>query len=221
MSNKHPKVTIVDYGMGNIFSVCRAFEACGAQVILTSQPNDILKAERLVLPGVGAFADGMAELRQRNLISPLRDYSGQNRPFLGICLGMQMMMDIGEEFGVHEGLGIIPGKVALITSQSTTGEKLKVPHIGWNALKTTTSAQIRWNDTILRGLPPEASVYFVHSYAVIPKNPEENNLAVAEYGGHPITAVTVSNNIYGCQFHPERSGKIGLKIIENFVTTKP
>lgn len=212
--SKH--VTIVDYGMGNLFSVQRAFEHCGAEVKLSSDPAEIASADRLVLPGVGAFADGMAGLRERGLIEPIREYAAKERPFLGICLGMQMMMDIGEEFGHHEGLGLIGGKVVQISTTTTAGEPLKIPLIGWNALEVPQSRD-SWEHTILQGTAPHSYLYFVHSYAAVPTQPE-HLLAITRYGGHDITAAISSGYVYGCQFHPERSGETGLRIVEAFLS---
>ena len=209
------KVVIIDYGMGNLFSVRRAFEVVGAEVLVTSDPVEILQGERVVLPGVGAFKDGMQGLRQRGLIEPIRDYARIGRPFLGICLGMQMMLEVGEEFGVHDGLGLIPGRVKKISNKSVEGGVLKVPHIGWNELNPSASHR-SWNGTPLHGIEPGSAVYFVHSFAAEPQNPD-HALATTDYGGHPLVAVVGSGSLYGCQFHPERSGSLGLKMIQNFV----
>ncbi len=211
-----PKITIVDYGMGNLLSVSRAFEHCGASVILTNSPDAIENAERLVLPGVGAFANGMAGLSSKALIDPVKRFSISNRPFLGICLGMQMMLDISEEFGIHKGLGLIDGKVMAIPPAVADGKPHKIPHIGWNSLLIP-HIRKSWNDTIFADVAPEESVYFVHSFVVVPKN-EENNLAYCEYNGIKLCAAIKSGNMYGCQFHPEKSGDVGLRIIKKFLT---
>lgn len=207
-----PTVTVIDYGIGNLLSVQRAFEHCGADVLLTASPKMIEQAELLVLPGVGAFADGMDGLKERGLIEPIRNYAKANRPFLGICLGMQMMLEIGEEFGRHEGLGLIPGKVALIPNSGCDGRPHKIPHIGWNALMPASD----WNDTILKGIEPGEAVYFVHSYTAVPLD-SKYRLADCDYNGRVISAAIRFGNLYGCQFHPEKSGQIGLKIIDNFI----
>ena len=212
------KVTVIDYGMGNLFSVCRAIESQGGEPIITADAQAILSAERLILPGVGAFENGMNELKQRNLVDPVREFAKNGRPFLGICLGMQMMLDVSEEFGNHEGLGLIPGKVSLISKLSKNGGAMKVPHIGWNGLKPCPRGA-PWKDSILNQVEVGASVYFVHSFAAFPKDPA-HYLAAVDYGGHDITAAIASRNIYGCQFHPERSGEIGLKIMQKFLALK-
>ncbi len=208
-------VTLIDYGVGNLFSVRRAFEHCGAQVLLTADPTEIAQAERLVLPGVGAFANGMHELRARGLIAPIQEYARADRPFLGICLGMQMMLEISEEFGTHAGLGLIPGKVIAVPSSGATGAPHKVPHIGWNDIHYPVPG-IQWEQTILEGLPQDASVYFVHSFTAFPAD-ESHRLADCDYDGCRLSAVIRSGNLYGCQFHPEKSGENGLRIIRNFL----
>ena len=212
--NKH--VVIVDYGMGNLFSVRRAFEHCGAEVTLSSDPADIAAADRLVLPGVGAFADGMAGLRERGLVEPIREYAAQEKPFLGICLGMQMMMETGEEFGRHEGLGLIPGVVTQIPATTVEGGPLKIPLIGWNALDFPPERS-SWEHTIFGRTAPHSYLYFVHSYEAVPAN-SGHRLAVTHYGGRDITAAVASGSLYGCQFHPERSGETGLRIIDTFLS---
>lgn len=208
-----PAVTVIDYGIGNLLSVCRALEHCGAEPILSSSATAITSAERLILPGVGAFKDGMLGLQERGLIEPIRQYCATDRPFLGICLGMQMMMGSSEEFGHHEGLGLVPGTVTAIPGISA-GVSRKIPHIGWNTLRKATGGH--WTSTILDGLEPGIdSAYFVHSYAAIPDNPA-HCLAQCLYDGHHIAAVIRLGNRYGCQFHPEKSGETGLTIIRNF-----
>lgn len=209
------RVTIIDYGIGNLLSVARAFEHCGAETVVTGVPDAIETAERLVLPGVGAFADGMAGLRDRGLIDPIRKFAASNRPFLGICLGMQMMLDSGEEFGIHEGLGLIPGKIVPIPTTGADGTSHKIPHIGWNLLELPVSAP-DWTHTILDGIRPQAAVYFVHSFTAFPVNPD-HRLADCHYNGRLISAAIRSGFLYGCQFHPEKSGKVGLQIINNFI----
>lgn len=208
-------VTIVDYGIGNLLSVKRACEYWGAKVITSDLPSEIEKAEHIILPGVGAFADGMLGLQARRLVDPIKKYAAQNRPFMGICLGMQMMMEIGEEFGRYEGLGLIPGTVSKVAETSVDGKQHKIPHIGWNSLLVPV-AQVNWTDTVLRGIAPESEVYFVHSYTAIPTD-VANRLADCDYNGRMISAAVREGNLYGCQFHPEKSGPIGLKIIRNFL----
>ena len=210
-----PVVTVIDYGIGNLLSVARAFEYCGANVVLSDDPKQIASADYLVLPGVGAFADGMAGLRQRNLIEPTNEFSSKNRPFLGICLGMQMMLSTSEEFGNHQGLGLIKGKVTVIPSTDITGAPHKIPHIGWNSLQFPPGIS-SWEDSILSSTLPGTSVYFVHSFTAAPDSPL-NRLADCLYNGRVISAAIRSGNLYGCQFHPEKSGQSGLKILDIFL----
>ena len=207
-------VTIVDYGMGNLLSVRRAFEHCRAEVNVATDATAVYDAERLVLPGVGAFADGMHEIRQSGLYDALREYSTLNRPMLGICLGMQMLFSCSEEFGDHQGLGIIPGQVVKIPVVGTDGLPHKIPHVGWSGLLRPEEVG-GWNGTILEGLPSGADVYLVHSYAAVPAR-SADRLAYCHYDGQVITAAVRSGAVYGCQFHPEKSGPVGLQILNRF-----
>ena len=211
------KATVVDYGVGNLLSVCRAFEHCGAAIDIAESPEQILNAERLILPGVGAFADAMKNLRSRGFIEAIQQYSHRDRPFLGICLGMQMMLFESEEFGQHDGLDLIAGTVVQIDPLDIQGFPQKVPHIGWNQLVLPAEKEASyWEHSILSGIPETTSMYFVHSFTALPINPD-NRFADAYYGGRRVSAVIRRNNLYGCQFHPEKSGPMGLKIIKNFL----
>lgn len=200
--------------MGNVFSVARAFEHCGAETLLTDKPNEILSASHLVLPGVGAFADGMKELNKRSLPAVIKEFVSSNKPFIGICLGMQMLFDNTEEFGIHEGLGIIQGSVIAIPSKKIDGNLRKVPHIGWN--KVVVDSNFQGKEPIFNSLDDSFYSYFVHSFTAIPSNPK-NLLANCDYQGFSVTAAVKQNNVYGCQFHPEKSGETGLSIIRNFI----
>lgn len=206
------EVSVIDYGIGNILSVKRAFENQGAEVKFISRPEEILNSKRLVLPGVGAFKDGMAELQKRNLVGAIQKYCSENLPFLGICLGMQMMLEESEEFGISQGLGIITGKVVRIEETDAYGTYQKVPHVGWNRLQYVSPVE----GTILQGIEEEAGMYFVHSYMAQPTK-EENQLADVYYGQRRISAVIRQGKCYGTQFHPEKSGVMGLRIIHNFL----
>lgn len=208
-------VTVVDYGIGNLYSVTRALEVCGASVRLTANHEHVEDAERVVLPGVGAFADGMKGLTQRAQSDPIRRFIASGRPFLGICVGMQLLFDVGEEFGEHAGLGIIPGRVRPIPATGIDGRAHRIPHIGWNAL-VVPAGRPDWSATLLRDLPPDPAVYFVHSFAPEPTH-EKHRLADCFYDGQLISAVVQSDNVIGCQFHPEKSGPNGLRIMENFL----
>ena len=209
-------VRIVDYGVGNLLSVSRAVEHCGAQPVLVSTPADIEKADWLILPGVGSFADGMAGLRALSLIEPLRRHAAAQKPLMGICLGMQMMMEWSEEFGRHEGLGIIAGGVIPVPSLDRSGMPHKVPLIGWSALEISPERN-NWDGTILRGTAPGAATYFVHSFMAAPDAPRDR-LADTDYGGVKICAAIARGQVSGCQFHPEKSGEAGLGILRAFLT---
>ncbi|MGE5415636.1 MAG: imidazole glycerol phosphate synthase subunit HisH [Acidobacteriota bacterium] len=211
-----PVVTVIDYGMGNLLSVGRAFEQCGAEVVFTDVPEQVVKSDFLVLPGVGAFADGMAELQQRGLVDAIKQYCTTGRGFLGICLGMQMMLDASEEFGEHRGLGLIPGRVAAIPNTGSDGKPHKIPHIGWNGLVKPASDR-NWSGSILDGIPEGTSYYFVHSFTAVPDKPE-HRLADCLYNGCLVSAAIRSGSLYGCQFHPEKSGEMGLRIIKNILS---
>jgi glutamine amidotransferase len=209
-----PGVTVVDYGMGNLFSVQRALEYCGANVRLSSSPGDILVADRIVLPGVGAFADGMKGLQDRGLIDPLREFTRSGRPVLGICLGMQMLASTSEEFGEHQGLGLIPGRVVAIPALTTEGKPQKIPYVGWNEIYPASGHD--WRAPILQQTAVGTPVYLVHSFHM---TPDESAHVVAHYryGGHRITAAVGCGSIFGAQFHPEKSGKAGLSMLAAFL----
>lgn len=213
-----PHVTVVDYGIGNLYSVGRALEHCGAIVTFAQDAAAVTAATRLVLPGVGAFSDGMKGLRERGLADAIRQYAASGRPLLGICLGMQMLASVSEEFGEHAGLDIIPGRVVPVPGSTSGGQPQKTPHIGWNTLQPAPGA--RWTDTPLAETPPGTAVYLVHSFHVRPENPA-HLLAVCDYGGHAITAAIGRGAILGCQFHPEKSGPAGLKVLAGFVGGGP
>lgn len=209
-----PTVTIIDYGIGNLLSVARAFEHCGASVLLTDDPVKITGADYLVLPGVGAFADGIAGLSESGLVEPIKSFTAKERPFLGICLGMQLMLDESKEFGVNEGLGLIPGKVVAIPPVGNDGLPHKIPHIGWNDIYAPSG--ILWEGSILENTQENSSFYFVHSFTAQPAL-HEHRLADCYYDGQVIAAAIRKNNLYGCQFHPEKSGLAGLSILKTFL----
>jgi glutamine amidotransferase len=210
-------VTVVDFGTGNMLSVCRALRRCAADVTVTDEETAIDKAERLVLPGVGAFGDAMAGLNARGLAPAVRRYVESGRPFLGICVGMQMMFEGSEEFGWHEGLGLVAGKVRAIPPDGEDGRTHKIPHIGWTSLRVVNGGgDNAWRGNVLDGIGPKDSVYFVHSFTGWPDE-EADRLADADYNGQRIAAAVRRGNAYGCQFHPEKSGRVGLRILENFL----
>jgi glutamine amidotransferase len=210
------KVTIIDYGIGNLLSVQRAFEKCEAEVLVTSDVKIIEASDRLVLPGVGAFADGIQGLKDYKVYDAVLNYLTKQRPFLGICVGMQMLFDEADEFGIHEGLKIISGKVSKISETDSNGKKHKIPHIGWNNLKHPKN-NIHWNNSILSKIEENDSVYFVHSYAGNPTD-EKVRLADTYYNGVKILAALQKDHIFGCQFHPEKSGDVGMNILKGFLS---
>ena len=209
-----PEITVIDYGVGNLLSVQRGLEHCGARVTVTSDPQAILAATKVVLPGVGAFKNAMETLHRLNLVDAIQLVASRGTPFLGICLGMQLLLDSSEEFGNTPGLGLIEGKVIAIPAMTTTGEAQRIPHIGWNALSLP-SGRNDWGDTLLQDNAFGDAAYFVHSYMAMPKAPQ-HRVADVLYGGHAVSATIARGNVTGCQFHPEKSGEVGLKIMRRF-----
>jgi glutamine amidotransferase len=197
-------IAIIDYGMGNLRSVQKGFEKVGHSATITSDADAIAAASKVVLPGVGAFGDAMDELRRRKLVEPVRQVIADGKPFLGICLGLQLLFEVGYEGGTHEGLGILPGEVV----RFELPHEFKVPHMGWNQL------EIRRPAPILSGLTNGTHVYFVHSYYVVPRNADDI-AATASYG-QSFTSVVWHDNVFATQFHPEKSQADGLKILRNF-----
>ena len=208
-------VTVIDYGVGNLLSVSRALEYCGAKVLVTSDANAILRSRKIVFPGVGSFPNAMEKLTNLGLISTLQQFAASGKPFLGICLGMQLLLEESSEFGSTPGLGIIPGRVVQVPKYDKTGEILKIPHIGWSTLLRSNTRR-NWSNTILESTEEGAAAYFVHSFMAKPENMEDQ-IAHTVYGGHEIISVVKSQNITGCQFHPEKSGEIGLNILRSFL----
>ncbi len=198
-------IAIVDYGVGNLFSLKSSFAAIGAKAVVTSDRETLRAADKIILPGVGAFRDASEKLRATGMGDAVREEAARGKPVLGICLGMQLLFDKGYEYGEYEGLGLIRGSVRPIADVIPKG--LKIPHIGWNALSLTRESplfgRIRNGDF----------VYFVHSYHAA--DCDEATLATTEYGA-PLTAAAAAGNVYGCQFHPEKSGDVGLKILRAF-----
>ena len=206
-------VVIVDYGCGNIQSLDRALQRIGVQTNFTSNPKIIKNASKIILPGVGAYATGMSKLKEIGLTSVLKDFANSGKPLLGICLGMQLLVDYSEEFGEHKGLGIINGTASKF--RPTHG--IKVPHTGWNSIEVPSKNNANFlDDPILKGILPGKDYYFVHSYMVKVKN-EFNNIAETSYGSDTFSSIIKNNSVYGCQFHPEKSGTLGSKFLENFI----
>ena len=197
-------IAIIDYGMGNLRSVQKGFEYVGYRAEITNEPDKILRADKVVLPGVGAFSDAMDNLRDRGMIEVIRKITESGRPFLGICLGMQLLMERSREGGVFEGLGILEGEVKRIPQAPGR----KIPHMGWNELKQKKDVPL------FAGLRSNPSVYFVHSYYVVARD-EDAVIGTTDYGME-FTAAVRKGNAYGLQFHPEKSGDTGLQILRNF-----
>lgn len=208
------KVTVADYGTGNLLSVCRALEYCGAEVMLASTAQQVVAADRLVVPGVGSFAACMEGLRRTGLDDAICRHASAGRPLLGICVGMQMLFEASEEFGNHAGLALLAGQVFRIPATCRDGTPHKVPHIGWNAIHPVDERS--WHNTILESVTPGSAAYFVHSFTAAPTQTEVR-LANADYDGCRITATVSRNNIHGCQFHPEKSAAVGLAILGKFM----
>lgn len=205
------KIAIIDYDIGNVRSILNAFENQGAYVFLTRDEDKILESNGVVLPGVGAFSHGMSNLHEYGLVEIIEKYIKTNKPFMGICLGMQLLFEQSSEFGKTAGLCLIAGKVRKLTLKDSIDKRL--PHVGWNELNCK---QNKWDKTILDGVKNGSDMYFVHSFAAQPYN-KNHVLSTTEYSGYKFCSSVKSNNIYGCQFHPEKSASVGLKIINNFI----
>lgn len=209
------KVHIVDYGVGNLHSIVRAIEASGGEAVLAGQPGDLASADRLILPGVGAFEPCARQLRESGLQDAVIAFAKSGKPFLGICVGMQLLFEESHEFGVHAGLGLLKGVVVPIPTRDAAGER-KIPNIGWRPLARAEGAQ-SWDGTLLEGLTPGvSSAYFVHSFNCAPADPQDR-LADVDYEGYRVCASVRRDNISGFQCHPERSGPVGLTIMANFL----
>jgi imidazole glycerol-phosphate synthase subunit HisH len=206
------KIGIVNYGVGNLGSVRRAFEEMGAESVVANHPSSLYEVNRVVLPGVGAYAEGMAQLRHGGWIDALNDVVGaQGKPLLGICLGMQMLATAGHEGTLTPGLGIIPGQVRRL---DTLGCALRIPHVGWNEVRYR-----QGQDVLFEGIPDASDFYFVHSYAFEPQEPADL-VATVSYGVD-VAAVVRRGHVFGCQFHPEKSSKAGRQLLKNFLSYSP
>lgn len=199
-------IAVVDYGVGNLFSLRSSLETIGAEVLVTGDADELRRAEKIILPGVGAFEDAAAKLRETGLDAVLREQAAAGKPIMGICLGMQMLFDKSLEYGEHEGLGLIRGVVRPIAD--VIPAELKIPHIGWNGLHFGAEKH-----PLFRYLKEGDCVYFVHSYYAA--DCSESVIATAEYGAE-LTAAVACDNVCGCQFHPEKSGDVGLQILRAF-----
>ncbi len=199
-------IGIIDYGVGNLFSLRSSFEAIGEEVFVSGDAAALAKADRLILPGVGAFGDAAAKLRESGLEPFVKEQAAQGKPLMGICLGMQLLFEKGYEYGEHEGLGLLKGKV--IGMEGKLPAALKIPHIGWNALRLDQPDCPLW-----KGISEGDHVYFVHSFYAVDC---ADSLAASTEYGIPLTAAVAKGNLFGCQFHPEKSGKVGLQILKAF-----
>ena len=204
-----PSIAIIDYQMGNLRSVQKGFEKVGRSATITSDPRELAAAERIVLPGVGAFGDAIAELKRRDLVGPIKDAIAEGKPFLGICLGLQLLFDVGYEGGQFEGLGILRGKCV----RFELPHEFKVPHMGWNRCRFVKPAPV------LAGLADGTHFYFVHSYYVVPEDREV--IAIETDYGQPFCAAVWRDNLFATQFHPEKSQADGLLLLKNFAQLRP
>ena len=204
-------IAIIDYGVGNLFSLCSSLQSIGAEAVVTPDPAVIRAADRIILPGVGAFADAAEKLRATGLDQVLLEEAARGKKIMGICLGMQMLFEESFEYGIHKGLGLIPGRV--VPMARYIPEELKVPHIGWNPLILKGSPDGGDKHPLLKYVNEGDCVYFVHSYFAT--DCQESVIATAEYGKE-LTAAVAKDNVMGCQFHPEKSGKVGLAILKAF-----
>ena len=199
-------IAIIDYGVGNLFSLKSSLKEIGAEAVVTSDEKVIAEADRIILPGVGAFEDAARKLRESGMADVVKREAAAGKPMMGICLGMQLMFDVGYEYGVHEGLGLIKGSVRPIADVIPEG--YKIPHIGWNLLK------FKRESPLFKYIKEDDYVYFVHSYYAA--ECDESVIAVTEYGAE-LTAAVANGNVYGCQFHPEKSGEVGMNILKAFM----
>jgi glutamine amidotransferase len=206
------KITIIDYECGNILNLTRAIKFLGYAVETTHDKKKILNSSHVILPGVGAFGSATQQLKKYNLYDTILEYAKLNKPLLGICLGMQLLLTESHEFGIHKGLGLIEGKVIKISNKKN--REIKIPHVGWNQIHPSNSKK-EWNNKILGNILTGKSFYFVHSFVGITKD-RQSTIATCDYSGISIPAVVSVKNIFGCQFHPEKSGDNGLSVLKNF-----
>ena len=198
-------IAVIDYGVGNLFSLCSSLDAIGAESVVTSDPDVIRRADRIILPGVGAFGDAIAKLRETGLDRIIKKEAAEGKPIFGICLGMQLLFEKSYEYGEHDGLALLRGSV--VPMEGRISSDLKIPHIGWNALN------VKREHPLMKYTAEGYHVYFVHSYYA--ENCDSSLIAVTDYG-KPLTAAVQNKNIFGCQFHPEKSGNVGLSILKAF-----
>jgi len=213
--NKRIKVAIIDYQMGNLFSVKNACDHVGFDALITSNRQNILRADAAILPGVGAFKKAMDNLGSLGLLSLIRDFIASGKPFMGICLGMQLLFGESEEFGVRSGLNVIEGRVVKFPSKTVQGEKVKVPHIGWSGVFCPPGNEVKWEQSPLGRVYPGDYMYFVHSFYPVP-NDEKVILSVTNYREIAFCSSIIKDNVFATQFHPEKSAAVGLKIYSHW-----
>jgi imidazole glycerol-phosphate synthase subunit HisH len=206
---KKAKIAIIDFKLSNLFSVAHACEYVGLEAQITSDPKDLKEADALILPGVGAFADALKNLDKLGLTGPILEHINQKKPFMGVCLGLQLLFETSEEFGMHKGLGVFKGKIIKFPNQNPEGKKIRVPHIGWDKVA------IKKSTPFLKGFKNQEFMYFVHSYFALPL---ENDIIAAStnYEGIEFVSAVSKDNVFAVQFHPEKSGKNGPLLYRNF-----
>lgn len=214
------RIAIVDHGLGNLFSVLNACEQVGLNALITADPDLIMSSDAVILPGVGAFGDAMERLKRLGLIAPIRDYASSGKPLMGICLGFQLFFTEGHEFGHHTGLDLIPGSVERLEGTEEGGLTLKIPQVGWNSILPPAGAPgpAHWTGTLLEGQPEGSYFYFVHSFFAKPAD-AQCTLSITRYGGIEFCSSASRGQIFGCQFHPERSGPSGLRIYQRLAAS--
>jgi len=208
------KVAIIDYQLGNLFSVRQACLYLNTDATVTTDRTELLQADCAILPGVGAFGDAMRNMERLDLIEPIKDFIASGKPFMGVCLGLQLLFTESEEFGRNKGMNLIEGSVKKFASTEADGQVLKVPQIAWNQVQEPTVGA--WRQSPLKSCTNGDYMYFVHSYYVQPQT-AENVLSVTEYGGYTYCSSVIKNNIFACQFHPEKSGLRGIDIYKNWL----
>lgn len=214
MTDRQATISIVDYGLGNLFSIQQACQQVGLRSIISDDPAELGRADAVLLPGVGAFGDAMTALEERSLVRPLQDIAASGKTLIGICLGLQLLMTGSREFGDHPGLGVIKGTVERLPDglRGATGNRLKVPHVGWRPVEAPNPNG--WRDPFLVGIDPQSFMYFVHSYTVQPSDPGVVSCQT-RYGDHVFCSAVHQDNIVAYQFHPERSAFQGMRIFRN------
>ena len=207
-----PRVQIIDYRLGNLFSIQQACQHVGLDAFVSASTDELSTVDGIILPGVGAYGNAMQSLRELNLIQPLKSAAADGRPLMGICLGMQLLFETSEEFGIHEGLGLISGRIQRIPDQKRDGRRLRVPNVGWNRVSFADRSDC---GSILDGVADGEFMYFVHTYCA-QDVPEADQLTTTQYGEFRYCSAVLRENILGCQFHPEKSAQAGLRLYENW-----